>query len=778
MKHFYKILTLFLLSALAAPAVGHAQTDTVYHPGSIVSGDTVLCADVQSFTIPSASLPDTALIAPSSYQYQWRCNDTILFGSNSSSFTLSPSAQPLNRPLTFTRDSRWCSTCLWHTDSGQFTITVVPLPTVSIHATATTACVGETIVLTANASTNCAYEWSDGTTTSEHSAETTGAYSVTATDAHGCASAATQSVTINIPTHTAITRSACGSYEWHDSVYMQSGNYTYSHPDANGCTQVDTLHLTIYNPVHTAITVETCESYTWIDGTEATYTISGDYTYSHEDAHGCWQVDTLHLTINHNTEGIDEQVACETFTWIDGNTYTASTNTPTVTLTNAAGCDSIVILHLTINSSPEPFIVGETSICEGQSTNLTVYGGDSYSWSNGASGSSISVGEGGLYEVTAASTENCTATASVTVTVNPLPEVVISGENSFCAGQSTVLTASGAVTYFWNTAESADGITVSHSGTYSVVGNDANGCANTASVVVTENPIYHIPVEATICANDLPYHYVNGDIDTNFEVGTPTFSVFNFQFSTFHGCDSIVTLTLTVYPAPTPVIAGNTWFCSGEGTTLTAVGGVSYEWSTGETTNQIYVSESGTYTVTVTDVLGCNASTDIVVTGVPSELEELDIVSKNHADGTPYILVYPQADLLYQWYRNGAELPDEVRQYYAPSNGLEANVMYSVLVRLKDPDACGIIADWWWDGTVTAKLSVAPNPNDGHFVLTLPAQAQKVSIYTASGEEVYVEELADVDTVTIATGLPAGLYLLKVMQADGTVVTEKLVIRN
>jgi hypothetical protein len=104
--------------------------------------------------------------------------------------------------------------------------------------------------------------------------------------------------------------------------------------------------------------------------------------------------------------------------------------------------------------------------------------------------------------------------------------------------------------------------------------------------------------------------------------------------------------------------------------------------------------------------------------------------------------------------------------------------MYSVLVRPKYPDACGIIADWWWDGTVTAKLSVAPNPNDGHFVLTLPAQAQKVSIYTASGEEVYVEELADVDTVTIATGLPAGLYLLKVMQADGTVVTEKLVIRN
>ena len=475
--------------------------------------------------------------------------------------------------------------------------------------------------------------------------------------------------------------------------------------------------------------------------------MTGDYTYSHEDAHGCWQVDTLHLTINHNTEGIDEQVACETFTWIDGNTYTASTNTPTVTLTNAAGCDSIVTLHLTINSSPEPFIVGETSICEGQSTNLTVYGGDSYSWSNGASGSSISVGEGGLYEVTAASTENCTATASVTVTVNPLPEVVISGENSFCAGQSTVLTASGAVTYIWNTAESADGITVIHSGTYSVVGNDANGCANTASVVVTENPIYHIPVEATICANDLPYHYVNGDIDTNFEVGTPYFSVFNFPFSTPHGCDSIVTLTLTVYPSPMPFITGNMQFCSGNGTTLTAAGGAEYEWSTGETTEQIYVYVGDVYSVTVTDDNGCISSTEVTVTEVPSELEQKNIVSKNHTDGTPYMLVYPQANLLYQWFKNGEQLAGETRQYYVPTEGLEPMSVYTVFVQSQAGGGCGIYSsDWQWDGNPIGKVCVAPNPNDGHFVLTLPAQAQKVSIYTASGEEVYVE---DRDTIHI-----------------------------
>ncbi|MCT4582972.1 MAG: SBBP repeat-containing protein [Flavobacteriales bacterium] len=48
--------------------------------------------------------------------------------------------------------------------------------------------------------------------------------------------------------------------------------------------------------------------------------------------------------------GIDTQVACGTYTWIDGNTYTSSNNTATDTLINAAGCDSVVTLNLTINT--------------------------------------------------------------------------------------------------------------------------------------------------------------------------------------------------------------------------------------------------------------------------------------------------------------------------------------------------------------------------------------------------------------------------------------------
>ena len=63
-------------------------------------------------------------------------------------------------------------------------------------------------------------------------------------------------------------------------------------------------------------------------------------------------------------------------------------------------------------------------------------------------------------------------------------------------------------------------------------------------------------IELTLCENDLPYHYVNGDIDTTFEVGTPVSQLltFNFQLLTSHGCDSTVTLHLTIYESMTELV--------------------------------------------------------------------------------------------------------------------------------------------------------------------------------------------------------------------------------
>ena len=117
--------------------------------------------------------------------------------------------------------------------------------------------------------------------------------------------------------------------------------------NAAGCPETNILNLTI-NENYIGVDVqEHCDEYTWIDG--ITYTESNN-TASHVIANtsDCDSVVTLNLTILNSTTGVDVQEHCDTYTWIDGVTYTSSNNTATHTLTNAAGCDSVVTLDLTI----------------------------------------------------------------------------------------------------------------------------------------------------------------------------------------------------------------------------------------------------------------------------------------------------------------------------------------------------------------------------------------------------------------------------------------------
>ena len=86
-----------------------------------------------------------------------------------------------------------------------------------------------------------------------------------------------------------------------------------------------------------------CDTYTWIDG--ITYTTSNNSaTWTLTNASGCDSTVTLDLTITNSNTGTDVQTACDSYTWIDGNTYTTSNNSAIWTLTNASGCDSTVTL--------------------------------------------------------------------------------------------------------------------------------------------------------------------------------------------------------------------------------------------------------------------------------------------------------------------------------------------------------------------------------------------------------------------------------------------------
>ena len=93
---------------------------------------------------------------------------------------------------------------------------------------------------------------------------------------------------------------------------------------------------------------------------------------------------------------------------------------------------------------------------------MTATGGNSYVWSTGGSGPSISVDPyyTTIYDVTGTGSNGCTATASTTVVVKSAPNVSIATVASICPGQSTTLTASGGTSYVWSTGGSGPSISV------------------------------------------------------------------------------------------------------------------------------------------------------------------------------------------------------------------------------------------------------------------------------------------------------------------------------
>jgi len=360
------------------------------------------------------------------------------------------------------------------------------------------------------------------------------------------------------------------------------------------------------------LTASGASSYSWSDGSSnTTITVSnpGTYTLIGTDANNCMNTATKTVTANPTYNVPISHSICQGESYNFNGQYLTTAGTYTHNLSTVNGCDSIVTLTLTVKSLPTPVILGNTTLCQGQSTSLSANGGVSYTWSNGSTNNNISVSQSGVYTVTATNAEGCSNTANVTVTVNPLPNVDISGNSSFCQGDNVTLTATGANTYVWSNISGNASITVSNASTYTVTGTDANGCTNTATKTVTVNPTYNIPLTHSMCEGE-SYNFYGQNITA---AGTYTHTL-----QTINGCDSVLTLVVTLKTLPYTTITGNTSLCEGESTSLSANGGTSYVWSDSSTGNSITVNQSGIYTVTATNAEGCSNTANITVTVNPS----------------------------------------------------------------------------------------------------------------------------------------------------------------
>ena len=177
-----------------------------------------------------------------------------------------------------------------------------------------------------------------------------GTYTWTGVNAEGCDSIATLQLTSRSANSSSSSITATDSYSWNNQTYTTSGVYTYASLNAAGCDSVATLNLTINISVpcdttYSTTEFTTCNSYSWYG---QNYTTSGNYTHVIPNAAGCDSVETLQLTIVQSSSSDTSATACDHFIWY-GELYSASGDYIRH-VANAQGCDSAITLHVTINN--------------------------------------------------------------------------------------------------------------------------------------------------------------------------------------------------------------------------------------------------------------------------------------------------------------------------------------------------------------------------------------------------------------------------------------------
>lgn len=436
-----------------------------------------------------------------------------------------------------------------------------------------------------------------------------GLYTVTITDANGCTETRAYSITqptaitaiatqTNVLCNGASTGSAAVNasggtgaytYAWSPSggtsstaSGLNAGLYTVTITDANNCTATQTFSITEPTALASSITFAptTCGSsngsatvnvsggagaytYAWSPsgGSNATANAlsSGGYTVTFTDANGCTGTNTVNIT---NTLGptvtivASDSVSCfggsdgfaaassnggtspYTYLWSNADNDTLAGNLAagsySVTVTDANGCSGTTTI--TIAQPPALSIsVNATSVvCFGGTSGsaaANITGGAApftYAWSpsggNNATASSLTAGN---YSVLITDANGCTVNATVAVTEPPAISTTISGDSVLCAGgntgTATVVAAggTGAYNYSWSpsggSAASANALVA---GQYTVTVTDANGCTHNDSIVIGD------PVALTVSSSaiDASCNLNNGSVTATATGGTGSIS--------------------------------------------------------------------------------------------------------------------------------------------------------------------------------------------------------------------------------------------------------------
>jgi photosystem II stability/assembly factor-like uncharacterized protein len=252
-----------------------------------------------------------------------------------------------------------------------------------------------------------------------------------------------------------------------NQTWVSSGTYTDTLTSSASCDSIVIYDFQLNNPSSSSLSITNCNNYTW-STSGVTYNTSGTYQATLTNAAGCDSIVTLNLTINNSSSATETITSCDTYTWpLNGNTYSTTGNYTTI-INNANGCDSVVTLDLTLGTS--------------YANTETVIACDTYTWSTTGQDYTIS----GSYSETLVSQLGCDSTMNLELTIESVDATATLSGNIISANQP-------GADYMWIDCgdsstipgETGQNFTPETTGNYAVIVTE-NGCTDTSDCILVD----------------------------------------------------------------------------------------------------------------------------------------------------------------------------------------------------------------------------------------------------------------------------------------------------
>ncbi|MFK7773681.1 MAG: gliding motility-associated C-terminal domain-containing protein [Saprospiraceae bacterium] len=374
---------------------------------------------------------------------------------------------------------------------------------------------------------------------------TSGNYADTLHSSEGCDSIVMLQLSVNENTEFSFSETLCEgeTFNFNGNELVDSGTYSETYSNVFNCDSTVILTLNFTDQVTTYLFDENCEGEPYFFNNQF-LTISGSYEDTLVSFGGCDSIISLNLVIHSIAETSFQETICNNETYLFGDENITASGIYIDTLQAFNGCDSIVILNMTVNENTE-FSFSE-SLCDGET----------YFFGNNE------ISMAGIYTKTFTNIFNCDSI--VTLNLNFLAQTTTFLFQEICEGES----------YFFNNQS----LTIA--GSYEDTQTSVFGCDSIISLNLVVNPTSQINLQETICNNGT-YFFGGENINTS--------GIYIDSLQTIEGCDSIVTLNILInessqFSFSQEICEGESYFFGNE-----------------------FLTATGIYSDTLQNILGCDS---------------------------------------------------------------------------------------------------------------------------------------------------------------------------